>query len=481
MKNFYLKYKYLLKLSLLIGLVFVMGACTSNDEMEAPVSDDSVSSLLDQPRVLLTITPLVTSGTGSAYTEKVKSFRVIMLSDGLIEANQYFNLSQGDVTGVNDLAANFIYRFMKITVPGTKKFYLIANEESVKDVSFSGSISLPDGVTSGMSLSDLLSKYRAQDNLTESTFGHTTGAGAELETLLNSLSFTPDYEEMKDGSEIYLPYSAFYGSYRVVDPNSDSYNKDTDIYELNTDMHLVPDAIKFDLSITNYRKNDVTVESLEIHKINKTNYLFADLQDGEKKKNIPTDNTTAWWIDWMAACAEASKEINASGNQSLEDAQAAFNREWGWISNFEIPGNEEAATYEIVNPSSKPYITALKDIKNPTVFNLQTLYLPETKYLYELHGKEAEIEQPEIAESQNCDFVASDKQNYYLRFKFSGEDDEDYYESDYLIIKSLGSLFRSTHLKIEVEIYESQVEIYCEIQPWKPVHFQGYAEEDENY
>ena len=152
--------------------------------------------------------------------EKISSLRVIMIDEeGTIECNELIEEKDfhNNPSDIEDL-----YYFLRITSPGIKNFYLFANEDQFISVNKNDdTIEIEE-----TSLGSLLKEYRPGES-----------HGKDLEDLLETIFFTPDYEI--SGKEITLPYSCHY---KLDMQASIRYDRP---------MWLVPVATKFYFNFTN--------------------------------------------------------------------------------------------------------------------------------------------------------------------------------------------------------------------------------------
>ena len=441
-------------------------ACT--DE-HSPEPDQEWSGDADKPFVSLKIRPVsMGSENNNGVKEKIKSLRIIMLNETdhecYIEFNKLIDLTNEEINGVN--AAGFIYNILRPTIAGKKKFYLIANEEFVTGVylNLKSEENPPLGFTEGMSLSDFLANYPADyvPGLEEVLEGSYDGPhekvdspkGEEFENLMNAIYFEPSYQI--SGNEIFLPYTAYYGSYSVgLDDDGDGKANNT---HLNKTMHLVPVATKFDFEIYNYRSKNAQIDKLCISNINSKSYLNAQVGESDQMKSL--DGREEWWIDWLAACSD--------GSQGPVD-MGVFNDLWGWISDYSIPEKNNNPLLQTLQPPSTnlPWVVNAIEVKdNPYCLNLGPFYFPESINLVE----------KEVFDPETGMMIKKPVQEYSLSVCIHDEMVEEIYESGLMEIDTLKSLFRATHVIITINLYKTEVDIYVEMAPWVPKQFQGFVE-----
>ena len=377
--------------------------------------------------------------------ETVKSLRVIIIDErGRLDINEKVTLQAPEYA-----AKNFSYIFVGSLKPGTKRVYLVANEESAGEVQLTERTGIPDNIPL-TSLTALLDWFGADPgNIAES--GYT---GKTFARVLDRVYFKNDYSRITSGNTIALPYSAYYEidteHYLQNGPDGEKGPEERPLY-------LVPVAAKFDFVFTNYRKYDAYVDDIVISSLNSHNYLNAQLDDSEKRRKLPDGTTNVWWIDWLEACARES--------QSAED-NGSFNQRWGWIAKYGMPVENEAMTELPLNSGKNVWmVERLVDKSNPSRISVGPFYVPE---------------------SFNVPYPSSDGagQSYSLTFKVhdgtGAEDAEEVTTLSGYTLDALKALFRATHTIVYVQFYESKADIYAEIVPWSERLFMGYVQQDDD-
>ncbi|MCH5239371.1 MAG: hypothetical protein J1F38_04040 [Muribaculaceae bacterium] len=488
--------KYLkrnISLSFILPLIALMvSSCSRKDALVAEEKDQ-------QPRIILKISP-VSQGQGLGgknVEEMIRSLRIIMLTEtkledgtteNFIEFNRYIDYKEGDYQGPGEIAAGFKHIFTRPTVNGKKKFYILANEESVGNIKFQKAV-LPSWISDAenLTLSDFLNHYTGnfipgfEDPGVEPGEGEANGD--EFEEYMNSVYFSPDLSWSVNTAypgqraEIYLPYSSYYDGYEI---NGDSGNgENTNI--LDVSMYLVPCATKFFFKFINNRPYDeVAINGISLGGIASQNFVFPQLSDTEKTKKLNYQNV--YWIDWMNALGNATVESDKVNNGNIED-NMAFNNLWGWIKDFEVP--EEAYDLESLDEENpipgiielKPYdgqnIFGTLPVFNPnnTDINLTVgpFYIPESHYLVEKFGAE------------NTSVIV---QEYYLTLDIVElTDNKKAPFTNTPLGTFVPSLFRNTCVLIIVKLGDkAEATVYGEIQPWNTQYSQsGYLIEEPEY
>lgn len=408
--------------------------------------------------------------------EKIKSLRIIMIQDDgkskYIEANRLID--------AENAAASFRYIFQKRTAPGKKRFYLIANEECVHSVSFSGDgVSMPAGMKQNPTLTAFLNYFdpdmpvEGDDAAPERDY-----TAAEFEKMLQSLCFDAmeAYDKAVSNRVVYLPYSAYY----------DFEVKATDGYEVdytNRPMYLVPVATKFSFKFINERtKDDVAIDYLAIEKLNQSTYLMAKLEDWEQKKSI--SNKEYYWIDWLKFVADQTAEAID------QDTNLGINGTYGWISGYFVPNSDDAEVHYIVpdgdadspsTPTKKSTSWILPKAKEndgdrveSTTTEFGPFYLPESHYMVD---KEVE----DASGKTSNQTVESYTLKLKMRNAASNVDSESLVEvkKAETEISNVKSMFRNTSVLITITLREGGVNIYAESVPWTKKTFYGYIKDED--
>lgn len=431
MKNFMLKNNWFI----ILGVALLMlSSCESSE-----FSDGSDSSVPGNIPFRLEIGSVGTRDTqdndARGYTEvneKIRSLRIVMLSDGYIELNEYIDMNASSGKAVD--AESFNYVKERATVAGNKRFYLFANEESVESINFQIS-ELPDALDNGIALSDFFKQYPAENLPSNGTIGKASGGKAsEFERLMAAIYVAPEYAV--EQNTVFLPYSAYYDGGKV---------ENTGETEVRKKMYLVPMAAKFTLNLRNYRKGAVKVEKVELSQFNTTNFLLARISEEDQTQYF--NSTPFYWIDWLA---QVGKESQTAPDQDV------FDKSVGWIQNYQLPGNA------FIQPSftlftNNGIINRLVDKNNPETLKL-VLYYPESRNMVK-----KTVYNPETLQYEEID-----AQGYYARFRVSeAANSENVLATDWIEIDKVQALFRNTHVVVDVDLHENLVEIYSEVSPWK--------------
>lgn len=373
--------------------------------------------------------------------EMVKSLRIIMLNNGAIELNRYVIPGQLP-EGINMAELDYILTVR--TIPGSKKFYILANEESVGNPQFT------DGVTLPTDMPDNLHDYL------ESIVPDTDNAlaGQNFEDIINAIYFSPDYTA-DDTGNIYLPYATYYDGYTV---GSSTPSNATNPLQ----MYLVPVATKFMFQFVNYRLSPVEVNNITVSSTNIDNFLLARVNEPDISKDF--DGTDYYWVDWLAKVSAASHS-----NSDFYD-NVNFNEKYGWIYNYDMPFRTDVRTSQFVSTGNLETVPAgILDEETeeitPKSLVLGPFYAPESWNSY-TYTDETTKEEVTV-------------QRYGLTLGLhdinSLPDSDPVFED--VAIDNLHALFRNTCVLIKVTMSSGPVEIYAEINPWNPKTANGWLVE----
>ena len=391
----------------------------------------------------LHITPLRTSRvTGSTNTdmEMVKSLRIVILNDQYVECNKLVTFPGNGVP-----VAQMNYDYLWQTVPGTKTFYLIANEESVNGLQyqFDEGATPPEGPYPS-TLTDLCETYLPDSDVAIS--------GDDFETMINAVYFQPDYTAQS--GNLYLPYISRYTEQQALPGASEQGGVGvTDIK-----MYMVPVATKFLFNFVNWRPDPVEVTGISIDNIDDNNFLLARLAGSEIEKNF--EGTSYYWVDWLAKVSEASQ--SATGYYENEE----FNGINGWITSYSMPTASTLATSTLFSTEQgESYmVPGAQDEETPSNLAIGPFYQPESKNLV----------QNTDASGQLITF-----QQYYLTIGLN-DTDPNSTAPDFsgIGINNLQALFRNTNVVINITMRGGDIEIYAEIADWVPATANGWVIED---
>ena len=384
----------------------------------------------DKTFLALHISPVnIGEGNTGTITERIRTLRVIVLAQekDSIEYNKLITLEEKGFT-----ASSFSYSMILPTVPGHKKLYFIANEESVnineESVNIEG-----EG-----KLSDWLDKFQPG-----------TDKVVDFETQIKGVYFSPEYTPDENGN-IYLPYTSYYGNLEAIEG--------AEAKEITA--YLVPVATKFIFNFTNSREKTVSVKGISLESINSDNYLFAQVGQIDSCKTFE-EETDLYWVDWLAKVSkESQKHLGSSQNGS-------FNEKYGWISDYEMPSTE-ANKYVFVDEKEVLTIPGLTSdgTSDPQTVTVGPFYVPESKYLLKKD------------DTTDDDAPPSGEQVYYLTMGLEDTvDGKTAPDFTHVPIPNLRALFRNTYVIINVFMSQGDVKVYAEIQDWNHKKINGWVTE----
>lgn len=477
----------------------------SNDKLDEDGSQSGAKSKL-MPRITLNITPISIGSTNANVTEMIKSLRIIMLnevtlSDGSTQSYVEFNrfldfygeFDDGMFSGPGEVANTFRYIITRNSVPGVKKFYLVANETEVSAVNFQMGVNdnLPAGLSQGMPLHDFFETYGIDyiEDLNyplDETPEKGTPKGKEFEKWVNCIYYTPQFTQtqqtMGDGTTrnvIFLPYSSQYTYTLATQADIDAGKVNGAVNILDGVMYLVPAATKFQFKFRNYRDKDVEIPSLKLSGIASDMYLFAQVDPGEQTKTYMSKSY--WWVDWLALVAAESQKPDYEDPTS----NGGFNNRVGWISNFTLPesaypqstqdefeGEPRPGTMELVDDT---YITVPGRVSGDPISGVPGITLTGYYYLPESRN----MVKQDIT-NENGEITGTiDVQRYFLTLTMGETLENSQKVTKDTPIGNLGSMFRDTNTLITVTMRDSKdVGAYAEIAKWNVTHTSGNVIED---
>ena len=423
--------------------VFICAIGMNSCVYDSYSDDDGAGDVVDENGLFLVlrISPLSSNGgdnIGNRY-EKIKSLRIIILSDGAIEVNEYIDKPEMSASGFN---------YIRQITAGKKDIYLIANENSVTGIKYykDDDMSLPADLPTN--LYDLLEKYSPNVEGSE--------AGADFENVINSVYFSSPYNESEEQkNDVYLPYVSHYSDIQVKD------NETSDPIQ----MYLVPVATKFIFNFYNYRPATVNINGISMKSVNEHNFLVPHVGETDLKKTFNGEEYD--WIEWLAKVSEASH--NYTGFSDNVD----FNDKYGWISDYEMPTptiKKETVFVKGGNEEKYPVSKGINE-DTPSTLSLGPYYRPESRNLKETNLNTVEEDGDNEATNPN-------EQMYYLTLSLKdtapGETPPEFTD---VPISNLKALFRNTCVIINVTMRDGDVEVYTEIQDWNHKYANGWVTE----
>lgn len=245
---------------------------------------------------------------------------------------------------------------------------------------------------------------------------YTTGTQG-FETAVNALYFAPDYSGGKP-----IPMSSMY---EIKFPEKGNFDGT---------FYVVRVATKFMVNFKNWRGEKVTITDLSIANHADKNFLMAHVDDTQRNRDLFNGKT---WINWLKDVSEASSE-----NDDYATTEAA-----GWLMDYQLPNQaDKAKTYT----------------HGPVVVGLPTVDLDKPQN--SKPGLAEDIPIFYLPESMNYKAGATDgEQEYTMTVNIDGLD-----EPFVNTLPNLKSLFRNTHVVVNVTLYRNQ-KIEVEVIPYSEV------------
>lgn len=442
---------YFIILSLLSVCLFC-SCITETGYSDDGDAENNNETYIDVVPLTLNVRPINMSGSSIGNeNEQITSLRIIMLSDGIIEANRY-------ITFAPESAFEFTYSTVFWTTEGQKEFYIIANENSVGHVNYittdaQNETSLPTDLPDDFH--ELLSRYEAKADAT---------LGEDFVNVMNAVYFEPHYESY-DKKNYLLPYISYYKSIEVkgkVTPNGKLYPKYDPI-----EMLLVPAVAKFIFRFENYRSYPVEITDITVSQINDYNYVLPHVGENELTKKY--GEKEYYWIDWLEKVAKDSQSEMNSGFENNSN----FNENTGWIFDYEMPKEDKSPLHFIDEEKEIPDSSEKDDLGDPLPFKKQIgpFYCPEARNIVKV--------KKEVTEGDKIEEREYEIQAYYLTLGLRDtkpSSNAPTFENVY--IGNLGALFRNTCVIINVVMREGSVEAYAEIAPWTKKSINGWVDEE---
>lgn len=372
---------------LFVGLSLLMQSCVYDSYPD----EDGTGPADGEKAVLLLRVKAVGQSRAGYSNELMHSLRIIILDDnGKLERVRGANFSAAGTESYNLIA-------IPIT-PGKKRVFLIANEESVN-------YETPEGPASLTAY--LNSLEEGQENVSET---------------LAEMVFTPDYT-------LNIPMTSSYDVELKGGNNEETF-------------YVVRAATKFDVSITNSRSDDVTLESFSVSSVADKSYLYPKFSEGAgiitqngKKGFVFDSETELHWVDWLyMACEESQDKPNAP----LAD-------ERGWIMEYSVPAS---ATH-----APEHWNNAATGIAPSATIKLPTHYCPESCRITE--GIE-----PFHADATGLE------QQYRIMITLTSGGEQKQFDA---VLPNLRALFRNTHVNITLTLNEKGIVWRIFVNPWNTI------------
>lgn len=263
--------------------------------------------------------------------EQMHSLRIVLLdmdkdNGGIVEYNKHITFDSGQ-TAYNEGVPG--YQLIR-TMPGNKKIFFIANEESLQ-------------------LTQDLDEYPAESK--------------GFEDWVNSIQFSPDDYNKMD----HIPLSSSY-EFTIGEELAGT--------KVPKEFYLVHAATKFEFSFINHLDIPLTIKSLSLSSIAERMYLMAHFegnQSAEQKMVSWTQDgelREEYWVDWLKAVSDDTQKNDKNpGN-------AATNSRYGWITDYLLPEGTQHTDRTIVPASAPLPILASETLVLPTVYCPESRNIP---------------------------------------------------------------------------------------------------------
>ncbi len=227
---------------------------------------------------------------------------------------------------------------------------------------------------------------------------------------INKIYYTPDYS---DGKNIAMS----------CEPKEVEIGKSGTVKET---FYVVRVATKFTVNFKNLRPDPVTVENFSIKEYADKNFLMAHVG------SYPQSATYSNWVDWLRAVSDAS---------SVDDSYAQTDAA-GWLTDYALP--TQSAVNKVYTYNTPFNVTASTDgITCGTPDVTPVFYLPESK---------------SNPDDQNV-------QHYTLTVTIDGVATP--FECE---LPNLKSLFRNTHVVIDVTCKSNGITTEIFVRPWNVIN-----------
>lgn len=199
--------------------------------------------------------------------------------------------------------------------------------------------------------------------------------------------------------------------------------KDNKTDKMECTLYIVPVANKLELTFQNKRitlDGDIIITGWSLDQVADCSYLLPHVDETTFEAN---KQTTGNWMQWMKDKCEATEMADA------------------WLTEYSIPSitthNPYVCTYD------KEDLTLSATSKEPT--SIPPIYIPESQY------------------NQNTN---NGLQQYTLHVTTKEEGETKTYSA---LLPNLGSLFRDTHVKIDVTFNEAGLSLEVDLYPYTGV------------
>lgn len=231
-----------------------------------------------------------------------------------------------------------------------------------------------------------------------------------------SLYFAPDYTDGKA-----IPMSSVY---EIDFPNNGNVERT---------FYVVRVATKFTVKFENWRDEQVKVNSICFASHSDRNFMMAHVNDSEQNRQLFGDGVT--WIEWLKRVSDASSE-----NDDYATTEAA-----GWLKDYDLPSSADTEkSYSHGAVTIAPSVADADNPGNTTPGSARvSFYLPESKNLKQ--------------------GAPDGEQEYTMTLDIEGRP-----QPFVNVLPNLKSLFRNTHVVVNISMYTSEIRFRLTVEPWVP-------------
>lgn len=422
-----LKHRHIISMSLLLCGLLAFASCI-NESFEQPREEEDNSIFLTFHTAVAGASTRA-DGEGVPADERINRLLVVIVSEEPATPEDTEGETGADATNGTKWVVehNSIVKGISTGLPLTdghtfkvkagckKRIYLIANYEGLKDAD--GNLDFTDEA------------FIPEENTTR----------AKVDDYVFALNEEYKYDPEKYG----IPMTAMY---EVEIP--DKKNITGDEYDLKK-LYVVRAATKFSFKFTNLStQKDITINGFDLKKIIKDRmYLMPHVnKKGGKYWVVDTDRTSTEilggngtakdWIDWMV------KET-----QKTED-----NKDYQWLTDYEVPENILHTSF------THNWEDGLPVAKTPSEEPAVTFYLPESKNLKtepEGESKDLKLQEYELTIHTKEKILNDDgTENAQITNEYTAK------------LPQLTSLFRNTHVKVNVTFNDHQLDWEVDVEPY---------------
>lgn len=430
-----LKHRHIISMSLLLCGLLAFASCI-NESFDQPCEEEDNS-------IFLTFHTAVAGASTRAgdevpADEQIKRLLVVIVSEepatpedteggtGADATNgtkwvvEHNSIVKGTSTG---LPLTDGYTF-KVKAGCKKRIYLIANYEGLKDAD--GNLDFTDEA------------FIPEENTTR----------AKVDDYVFALN-----DEYKYDPETYgIPMTAMY---EIAIPDRETIK--TDEYELPNPLYVVRTATKFSFKFTNESTlKDITIKGFDLKKIIKDRmYLMPHVNKKDGKywvvnalrtspRELDGNGTDKDWIDWMVEEVKKTKD-----DENID--------QYEWLTDYTVPRSQTETEED--RKFSYSFETSISVPKGETegVSAPSPIYLPESQTTKAINGEDANLllQEYELTIHTTEKILNDDG-------KGSAQITNEYTAK----LPQLASLFRNTHVKVNVTFKDHQLDWEVDVEPY---------------